>query len=209
MPSQIRDFLQECFDASELKFDHRWRKYARFVAGIDETKDDGYSIIGGFIGNGTSEVEIGEPKLILVAAEVGSARNRNTYYRVLTMNADGTLTLTDINENDEKKGWALRIRQPLKALLLSINPQAKIITKSIPTAQQVAVAKKSPDEPWRFKLGFDQTVYDTLAIYKKRFPDLSYSQITMMAFASFNVSLLEVDQKKQTRLEVDQKKQNQ
>lgn len=188
MPTKICDFQEELFTASELKFDHRWQKYTRWVTGLDETKEGGFSFIGGFINGGTVEIEIGTRKLIMVASETGSARYRSTDYRFLILQEDGSLTLTDIKENNDKKGWELRIRTALKTLLLDIDPKARIITKA--SAAQAAAAV----EPWRFKLGFTQATYEALAIYKKRFPSFSYDEIVLMALVELGKTLIEINQ---------------
>lgn len=104
------------FAASGLVRDSRFKSWVKEVTGIDTSKDTGYSILGGFVPDRTVEVECGK-HIYLVAAQTGSRRYQTTEYVVVVMDANGTLSLTDIETDDTDAGWALRIRKDLQALL--------------------------------------------------------------------------------------------
>lgn len=167
MPTQIRDLKQEVLAASELKLDSRWKQYVKWIDAINPKLNDGYSLVGGFICDGTVQVDIGKRRLLLACAESGSAKYRYGYYKILILEEDGSLTPTDIEACDEKRGWALRIREPVQKLLDEIGPVAE---------------KKEPVEDWRFKLSFSEETYKTLAFLQTKLPELTYDEIAKRAF---------------------------
>lgn len=123
---QIRELKSEALEASGLDLDHRWKQWVKFVDRVDESKADGYAFIGDFIRDGTVEVDVPTPRVLLVMAESGSARYHYPYYVVLILRPDGTLEQTEIETNGVKKGWALRIRQQVADLLASLQPQVEV-----------------------------------------------------------------------------------
>jgi hypothetical protein len=128
MSKQIREnFLKEILTTSGLEVDRRWRKWARWIDQIDQSKSDGYAFVGDFISEGTVEVEVGQPRLILAMAEIGSARYHTACYRVVRLDLDGSLEATDIKTDAGNRGWALRIRDQVAEMLnelagVGVNP---------------------------------------------------------------------------------------
>jgi hypothetical protein len=101
--------------------DHRFRPWARLVTGVDKTKTDGYAFIGGFVKEGTVEVEL-KPKVFIVMTSEGSAKYQTKYYTVVVMDAQGNLTKTDIATDESKgQGWALRLRDDVASLVDSLS----------------------------------------------------------------------------------------
>ncbi len=113
----FNDFLSDVYKASGLGFDHRFTHWAKWVDGVDNTKDTGYAFVGTFIKDGTQDIDLSRPRVILVASVTGSRANNHTDYAVLVLNTDGSLTKTDIADSDKLRGWALRLRQPIADLL--------------------------------------------------------------------------------------------
>lgn len=116
MAKQIREFREELFAASELNFDHRWEKWAKRVERVDTSAKDGYAFVGPFMDDGTIEIEI-EPAVYLVGSETGSTKHRHMDYVVVTIDGEGHFHKTDIHTDNTEKGWALRIRDSVAALL--------------------------------------------------------------------------------------------
>lgn len=118
MNTQVRnDFRAEVFEAGCLRFDHRWKSWAKWIDRVDQSKSDGYAFEGDFIGDGTIEIEVGQPRLILAMCESGSAKHHIPYYAVVRLDADGSLHDADIATDGSKPGWALRIRDKVAAAL--------------------------------------------------------------------------------------------
>lgn len=114
---QIRDFKKEVLETSGLSVDRRFRSWVKWIDRVDMNKTDGYAFEGDFINDGTIEVEIGKPRLLLAQATNGSAKHNYPYFRVVLLKEDGILQATEIKTNGEKPGWALRIRDSVAHLL--------------------------------------------------------------------------------------------
>jgi hypothetical protein len=134
---QVRNFKDEVLAASGLKLDYRFKKWVKWIDAVDESATNGYAFVGDFVKDGTIEVEIGQPRLLLAQATSGSAKYHYAYYAVVRLNPDGSLEAVGITDNDEKKGWALRMRGAISALLAEIsgesinNPLAQFSTEEL------------------------------------------------------------------------------
>lgn len=117
MKTQIRELEKEALAASGLPLDHRFKKWVKWVDAVDLKGQDGYAFKGELVKSGTVEVEVGRPRILLVAATSGSAKYQTTHYRALRFEADGTLTPTDVKTDNGKDGWALRIRDAVARLV--------------------------------------------------------------------------------------------
>jgi hypothetical protein len=115
--------IHDLYDAinviSRLEFDHRWKSWVKEITGVDREASNGYMYTGQFLQDGTVEITKGERRLFLVAAESGSRKYRTCYYTVVELTEEGTLKKHDIDDNDDKRGWALRMRNDIEALLNS------------------------------------------------------------------------------------------
>jgi hypothetical protein len=115
----ISDLRKKALEVSDLKLDHRFSSWVKWVDGVDTTKSNGWAFIGEFVPDGTIEFEP-RSAVLLCAAVSGSAKYHHTYYRVITMTPDGELHPTDIIDSDEKRGWALRMRDDVSNLLADL-----------------------------------------------------------------------------------------
>jgi len=115
---QVRDLSAELFDmvSEDAWPDTRFRSWAKFVTAVDTSKVNGYAFKGEFVEDGTVEVEI-KPQVFLIMTTNGSRKYQTQHYSVVTMDAVGTLALTNIYTTDEERGWALRIRDKVAALV--------------------------------------------------------------------------------------------
>jgi len=95
--------------------DHRFRHWVRQVESVDLSKATGYAFVGDFVNEGTTEVDDG-PAVYLVATVEGSRRYQVTTYDVV-IRRGAELETTDIETDNTSKGWALRIRDQVAALL--------------------------------------------------------------------------------------------
>lgn len=73
--------------------------------------------LGEFLNEGTTEIEQGNPKIYLVCSETGTRRDHTRYFRVVLIDANGSLVKTSIHTDDSDSGWALRIRTDIEKLL--------------------------------------------------------------------------------------------
>jgi hypothetical protein len=116
----ISNLFDEAIAVSDLATDHRWKKWVKYVDEIDPAQSNGYAFKGDFVKQGTIEYTPAE-RLLLVAATTGSRNHQTTNYRIVRMHADGSLEATDIRDSDKERGWALRMRPQVEALLAEIN----------------------------------------------------------------------------------------
>ena len=134
----IRNLRSELFAIAReqgYSADGRFNNWAKSIDSVDTSKANGYSLIGEFVPSGTVEIEI-KPRVYLTATAKGSRANHVTTYLVIAMDADGNLTATDIVTTDGTRGWALRIRDQVAALIDSlagteINPLAEITDEAL------------------------------------------------------------------------------
>lgn len=116
---QVRNLRSELFAIAReqgYSADGRFNNWAKSIESVDTSKTNGYSLVGEFVPSGTVEVEI-TPRVYLTATAQGTRANHVTTYLVIRMDADGTLSATDIVTNDNTRGWALRIRDQVAALI--------------------------------------------------------------------------------------------
>jgi hypothetical protein len=122
MATQIRNFRKELFcTVNEAhpgrRHDSRFQSWAKQVVGIDPSQHNGYSLLGEFVPSGTTEVEI-KPSVYVVKTTNGTRRYQTDHYSVVVMDASGQLSCADLyTSSDEGRGWALRLREGLQALL--------------------------------------------------------------------------------------------
>lgn len=118
----INDLPDKVFKAIGMETDHRWRKWVKWIDSIDPKGKDGYAFNGNFVQDGTIEVEIDKPRLMLAAAETGSAKYRSYTYRFAVIQPDGAIEDTGIKTGGDK-GWALRVRDAALLALNGLNKQ--------------------------------------------------------------------------------------
>jgi hypothetical protein len=102
--------------------DSRFKSWAKTVGKVDAKARNGYAFSGEWINEGTTEMEI-EPRVFLVHFNHGSRKYTTGEYAIVTMDADGELHATDIMTDDRERGWALRIRDQVAALLDELSVQ--------------------------------------------------------------------------------------
>ena len=154
MISIIKDnWLGEILKVSQLKVDHRWKPWAKYINECDMSKEDGYIFTGDWIHSGTVQVETGKHRIILACATHGSNKYHYRYFRVLIQKPDASLEWTELGTDDSEKGWALRLRDAVCALLDTLALRDQGISK--PT-DSVLVAAESfeaalsrlPEDQW-------------------------------------------------------------
>ncbi len=124
---QIRELEKDLFKTVEAvgdKQDPRFRGWAKTVDRVDSNATNGYAFVGDFVKSGTIEVEVA-PRVYLVKTVYGSRKYQTQTYSVVTMNAQGDLTATDITTTDATHGWALRIRDQVAQLLQELQGQTE------------------------------------------------------------------------------------
>lgn len=94
------------------------------VTSVDPSQAGGYMFAGRPYYSGTDDVEPA-PRLFLVRTKNGSNRYQTEHYLAVTMDAAGTLHLHDEPyTTGAERGWALRMRDGMIALLSGLHPQA-------------------------------------------------------------------------------------
>lgn len=112
----IHNLHDAIFVASGLKKDSRFNSWIKRINAVDMTKENGYCFEGGWI-NDQTVVAKREPAVFLAASTTGSRQYRDTNYVIVVMTAEGKLEKTEIATDDTDRGWALRIREQVAALL--------------------------------------------------------------------------------------------
>ena len=132
--------------ASGLSYDHRWQSWVKEITGIDRDKKNGYMYEGSFVNEGTVELDENEHRVFLVASETGSNKYRTMFYQVVEL-VDGKLVQREeLFDDDDKPGWALRMRGGIADLLQAIEPVAATITITTELAQRILVALSLNDQ---------------------------------------------------------------
>lgn len=111
----VIDLLETLFILSNDEQDDRFHNWAKHVTGIGQ-QENGYGFLGEFVPQGTIEIAR-QRRVYLVASTQGSRKHNTTTYRVMLMSDEGQITCTDIHTTNSKPGWALRLRDQVKALL--------------------------------------------------------------------------------------------
>lgn len=132
---QIRNLKNEVLKVTDLAIDHRFKTWVKWIDAIDAEKQNGYALVGEFVRDGTVEIEVGRPRLLLAQATSGSMKYRNAYYQVVRLNADGTLEALDIATDDKVAGWALRIRDRISVALAELEAAPLLDVGSNPLAE--------------------------------------------------------------------------
>lgn len=142
----VRDLFDEMVSSAALPAKHN--RWVKTVTGMDLNSKDGYAFQGTFIDKGTIQVKLGKPRLFLVGADTGGSYPIK-HYRFVVLEADGSITPTDIQDNAGKRGWALRVRDRVLALLAqhaAAPPPApaQTTTPAAPTTSITPVAQDGP-----------------------------------------------------------------
>jgi hypothetical protein len=144
----IFDNLQkEAIKAAGLEADSRWKRWVKFVDRVDTSQSDGFAFVGDFINEGTIEVDLPTSRLALVCTTTGSNKYRTSHYQVVWVNPDKSITPVDgLSTNDSKRGWALRLRDKVAALLDQTpddNPLASFSTAELQAELERRMANDS------------------------------------------------------------------
>ena len=116
----VEDLKTEAINTAGLETDSRWKRWAKFVDRVDSTQVGGYAFVGPFIDDGTLECSVPQARVILCASVTGSRKYQITTYGVVILRPDGSLESAAIGTDDSRKGWALRIRDDVAALVASL-----------------------------------------------------------------------------------------
>lgn len=103
-----------CEQWYNAEFDSRFKQWAKEVTAINPGRDNGYMFKGQFLPAGTVEMTP-EPAVYLIAATAGSRKNNHTEYYVITF--DGTEFHRTGIHTDDRRGWALRLRDEIQACI--------------------------------------------------------------------------------------------
>lgn len=136
----VRDLKAEVAREAALPGTFDW---AKWVDKIDMDQSNTYAFPGNFIDSGTTQVKLGRARVILACAHAGSRKYPVNQYRFLVLAADGTLTATDIQDTNDKRGWALRVRDRVQGLLDSLAGATPASAPATPTAPTTATAVAS------------------------------------------------------------------
>lgn len=110
------------FEKAKIKYDTRFKYWAKYIDSIDTSKPNGYCFEGDFLRKGTNEISSDSPQLVLLAAEVGSRGNHSYHYQVIRIETDDTISVpSELYDKGDESGWALRLRDKVKAELDKIN----------------------------------------------------------------------------------------
>ncbi len=132
--------------ASGLSYDHRWNSWTKEITGIDRHQKNGYMFEGDWVAKGTVELDENERRVFLLASMTGSNKYRATDYQVVEL-VDGKLVKhDDLHDDDDKPGWALRMRDGISELLQSDEPVVTTITITTELAQRILVALSLNDQ---------------------------------------------------------------
>lgn len=139
MKHVVTDLPATIRKAAGIKVDHRFRKWCKWIDSVDTSKQDGYRFVGEFIRDGTLELELDRPRLVLAAAETGSAKYHNYDYAVVRLNPDLSIDDLNIRTDDLKSGWAIRLHASVERELAALagepaeveNPLAQFTTEQL------------------------------------------------------------------------------
>lgn len=160
----VENLPNKCFAAVGFKPDTRFSTWVKWVNTVDSTESTGYAFIGDFIKDGTIEVKTKKPRLILCCGAVGSRANHIEHYYVVRFDPDETLQPTELETTSQTKGWAIRLRDPMLALLKELDqtPPQPVI-EIVPTAletdpiigdhvlylkERINTARTNPTQTW-------------------------------------------------------------
>jgi len=170
MDKQVRDLYDEIMAivaAEEGAHDTRFTSWVKCVDAVNADVTNGYAFDGPFVSRGTSEIEV-RPRAFLAATVRGSRQHQTTTYNVVVMDGDGALSLSPIKTTDKEKGWALRIRDQVTALLDELaedqgaNAQAPDALAVVLTGDTLRYAREIAE-------GMGMTVEDAIETALERF----------------------------------------
>lgn len=147
------NWLGEIMKVSQLKVDHRWKPWAKYITDCDMSKVDGHIFSGDWIHSGTVQVETGKHRIILACATHGTNKYHYRYFRVLIQKPDASLEWTELGTDDSDKGWALRLRDTVCALLDELALRDQGISKPgdsmlIAAESFEAALSRLPEDQW-------------------------------------------------------------
>lgn len=119
----LETFLDDIILTADLPIDDRAPRWAKYIDQVDTAKRDGWMFIGEFINDGTVEVVLDKPCLILAQSSVTDDKMRSGYLRyfaLVILLTDGDLHPTGIKTDDRRGGWALRLRDHALAWLAKL-----------------------------------------------------------------------------------------
>jgi len=131
---------------AEGKPDSRFQHWVKRVDAVDQNKTNGYAFDGGFVNDGTVEIEV-KPTVYLTKTVRGSRKYQSATYNVIVMDAAGELSVTDIRTTGER-GWALRIRDAvaeLVAQMSNIAPEPEVTVTLAASAAEILARLRERD----------------------------------------------------------------
>lgn len=108
----ILNLKEACFTVSQRQPDRRFTSWVMEVSGYDPIAK---RYTGRYINAGTVEID-DSPKVYLIGVENGSVKRHNLFISVVALE-NGVLVDKDIDDSNELRGWQLRIRDRVLALL--------------------------------------------------------------------------------------------
>jgi hypothetical protein len=111
----VDDLYQKLMTISGLEVDDRFSSWIKFVDVVNPDSPGAYMFEGPFLQAGTVEV-VPERQLFIVSTTTGSRRYQTTQYVLMEKTADGKL-VKHHTEDDNKRGWSLRMRPYVDKLL--------------------------------------------------------------------------------------------
>lgn len=172
MDKQVRDLYDEILTvvrAEEGAHDTRFTSWIKCVDAVNTDVTNGYAFDGPFVDRGTVEVEV-KPRVFLAATARGSRQYHTTTYNVVVMDGDGALSLSPIKTTDKEKGWALRIRDQVAALLDELAKEQGT-TEQTPAADALTVVITGDTLRYAREIaeGMGMTVEDAIETALERF----------------------------------------
>ena len=115
----ICNLMDVLYSAADLNPDTRFANWVKEVVAVNRQREGGYMYDGDFLMSGTVEIKR-KPHVYLVTCSHGSRRHKTTEYRVVLMDGEGVLHRTEIATDNSTLGWALRLRDQIQALLVTL-----------------------------------------------------------------------------------------
>ena len=99
--------------------DDQFTSWTMEITDVYPKSETGYVFAGKLVSGGAVERKA-KPVLYLVMTQNGPQGHQTATYCVVQMNPDGAIINTGISTDDKSKGWGLRIRDRVDALLVRI-----------------------------------------------------------------------------------------
>ncbi len=121
----VFNLYRAIFAVADLEPDIRFTSWIKRVDSVDFNEQGGYCFVGQWVNNHKVVLYNGEQRVYLAAATTGSRRHQKITYKVVVLQSDGQLRLTNIEAVSEPwtinghndPSWALSIRDRVAALL--------------------------------------------------------------------------------------------